>query len=233
MSQVCRFPAFAGLGRGALSSTGALLLFVSNVNAQTSTASSSEFALGAEPETAQHAETTPQLETTQHAETTPQVETAQRPTTTPPVETAAPAAVAPERPSQSALYAQFLGPAGMLGVGFSHRPWATLAIDAGVGGFAISLERATLSGAAISVGVSGLFGRGNHSFELGAGGAVLFTHELGESDVVPVVGPHLGYRYQPVGGGWFVRATVHGVVNFRNGSVTPWPGLSLGGTWDS
>lgn len=209
MNHVCRFTAFAWCGWGAPSTACALLLFVSNVNAQTSTAASSEFALGAEPETTQ------------------------QPATTPPVETAAAATVAPERPSPSAVYAQFLGPAGMLGVGFSHRPFASLAIDAGVGGFVISLERSPLSGASISLGASGLFGRGNHCVELGAGGAVLFTHEQGESDVVPLIGPHVGYRYQPIDGGWFVRATVHGVVNLRNGSVAPWPGVSLGGTWDS
>lgn len=191
-----------------MSVSAALLLVAFRVNAQQASVPSSELALGTPTSTAASSE----------------AEAAKPP--------ARPPDAHGERPAQSAVYGQFFGSAVMVGMGFSYRPLASLAFDAGLGWFTWTPERSTVTGLTPSLSVSGLLGRHNHSFELGAGAAVVITTESGNEEVTPVLGPHLGYRYQPVDGGLFVRATVHGVVNFGNGNLTPWPGVSLGGTWN-
>jgi hypothetical protein len=119
----------------------------------------------------------------------------------------------------------------MFGLGFSYRPRARLALDVAVGGFTSTpVARGFSSGVIPSVSLSGLLGARNHSLEFGASSALAL---LSSGGARPVLGPHLGYRFQPLNGGLFVRATVHGVINLSNGNVFPWPGVSLGGTWDS
>lgn len=132
-------------------------------------------------------------------------------------------------PEQAAVYCQVLGAGVMIGLGVSYRPIEQLAVDAGIGLFAIPASP-SLAGVNPAVGVSWLSG-GDHNFELGATGSAMIVDEASDR-VRPFWGPHVGYRYQPSGGKLFVRALVHGVVLLSREFVVPWPGVGFGATWD-
>jgi hypothetical protein len=179
------------------------------VNAEESTIPSSELALDAKPATASAASEA----------------------VTEPVTEAKPADDASVWGQPLALYTQVFGPAVMIGLGVSYRPMQSLAVDASVGWFTTALfERSSTEGVTPALGLAWLLGRRNHCLELGATAAVMISSGEGER-ALPVFGPHLGYRYQPVDGGLFLRMTVHGVVARSFDKMTPWPGVGFGMTW--
>lgn len=135
-----------------------------------------------------------------------------------------------ERAPEHAVYLQILGSAGMFGVGYSYRPMDSLAIDAGIGGFAITFLSSSLVGVCPALGVSWLSG-GNHNLEVGASATAMFLNT--EDDPIrPFFGPHVGYRYQPSGSGVYFRALLHGVVVLERELVVPWPAIGIGRTWE-
>lgn len=132
-------------------------------------------------------------------------------------------------PEQAAVYCQILGTGVMIGIGVSYRPIDAVAVDAGIGLFAIP-ARPSLAGVNPAVGVSWLSG-GPHNFELGATASAMIVDDASDR-FRPFWGPHVGYRYQPSGGKLFLRALVHGVVLLSREVIVPWPGIGLGATWD-
>lgn len=125
--------------------------------------------------------------------------------------------------NQIAIYGQVLGSAVMLGPGVSYRALDTFALDFGIGYFNFCFLSCS-EGITPSLQLSWLSG-GNHNFEVGLGVAVSFVTD---SESRPLIGPHLGYRYQPTDGGFFFRALIHAPYIVTADTLLPWPGFAFG-----
>lgn len=136
------------------------------------------------------------------------------------------------RTANNVLYAEFLGP----GIAWSVNYERTFLRDFSArGGFSIV---PTVDGAPVILPITLAYhgaGNGVHSLELAAGVdvAVLFSegsyrgnHYNPGVDVAGLVS--LGYRLQPLDGGFFLRA---GLDVLFSQTVYPWPHLSMGATF--
>lgn len=129
--------------------------------------------------------------------------------------------------NQVAVYGQLFGSAVMIGPGVSYRALDAFAVDFGIGYFNLCLFNC-VDGITPSLQLSWLSG-GNHNLEAGFGLAVTFTTGR---EATPLVGPHIGYRYQPTDGGFFFRALLHGPYIADEDTLIPWPGFAFGANID-
>jgi hypothetical protein len=138
----------------------------------------------------------------------------------------------PKEVTHLAVYLQLLGSSVLVGPAFSLRPSDNFAVDIGAGWFDVCLF-SCMQAIVPNVGVSWLSGN-SHNLELGLTASILLRTDGGDHGESPraFVGPLAGYRYQPTDGGFFFRATLQGLINWVEPAILPWPGVSLGATWD-
>lgn len=138
----------------------------------------------------------------------------------------------PNEAMHLAVYLQLLGSPILVGGAFSLRPMDNLAVDVGVGWFDVCLF-SCVEAFVPNIGVSWLSGN-NHNLELGVTASVILRTDSSAGTESPraFFGPLAGYRYQPTDGGFFFRATLQGLINGVEPAILPWPGVSLGATWD-
>lgn len=180
------------------------------------------------------------------AETAPAAPAAEPAAAPPPAEAAsdsAPAdAPADERTANNALYLELLGAGLFYSVNYDRRI-GDLALRGGLMYFSVSASNGsgdsastTWLGVPLSVSYVGI-GSAKHSFEVGAGitihhfGGSVNTLGVESSDSATKVLGHaiLGYRYQPVSTGFFLRAGLSPIVG--SGVFLPWPHVGLGATF--
>lgn len=123
------------------------------------------------------------------------------------------------------IYLQLGGGATGFGIGVAYRVVDEFVLDAGVGGMLLGEFGSVVSPFVEGSWLSGV----NHHLELGAGAAALIV-DADSDPVRPVVGPHIGYRYQKLTSGFLFRATLHGFYMVERDVFGPWLGLSFGGT---
>jgi hypothetical protein len=157
----------------------------------------------------------------------------------------APPQMAPpqERTANNALYVEGLGPGLFYSVDYD-RAFGDIAARIGVGyvslGVSDGQSSASASFLSIPITVSYLgIGSKKHMFEVGggvsilhvgAGASGLYVDEKGSGSATTVLGTViLGYRMQPVDGGFFLRAGLSPLIS-KYGFL-PWPHIGLGATF--
>jgi hypothetical protein len=153
----------------------------------------------------------------------------------PPPPAEAPAAnAAPERTANNAIYFELLGAALFYSINYDRRI-SDFALRGGFMYFSVS----SASWLAVPLSVSYLgIGSQKHCFEIGGGitihhfGNSVDTLGVSSSGSATLLLGHaiLGYRYQPLDGGFFLRAGVSPIVGSGVGFL-PWPHVGLGGTF--
>lgn len=148
---------------------------------------------------------------TQPATTAPPVRYAPPPTPPPPVEVTG--ATVPSARHALYLEANGLILTGSLGVTYAYRPMRSLAVSVGFGMAYATVILASLTAYGGQVMVHGLLGGDSpSSFEIAAGAALTsteanwqFTVGSSGSDLSVTPSAFLGYRYQPMNGGFVFR----------------------------
>jgi len=162
----------------------------------------------------------------------------------PPPPAEAPAAdAAPERTANNAAYIELLGAGLFYSLNYDRRI-SDFGLRLGLMYFSVSSgvdsagQSASASWIGIPLSVSYLgLGSQKHCFEIGAGvtihhfSAGVSTLGVDSTGSATTVLGHaiLGYRYQPLNGGFFLRAGLTPIIG--SGVFLPWPHVGLGATF--
>lgn len=125
--------------------------------------------------------------------------------------------------ARNGMYLEVLGSGLLYSLNYDRRFSDSFTARIGYGG----IGRA----GAVPLTANYLAGRGNHRLELGIGPVFVFAPDDLEDEFSDVSGSLsgtaiLGYRYQPIAGGWLFRAALTPL--FSEGGFLPWVGLSVG-----
>lgn len=147
-----------------------------------------------------------------------------------------------EREANNAVYIELLGASLIYSINYDRR-FGDFAARAGLMYFAVGASAGADASASVSllgIPLSATYvglGSKKHSFEVGGG--VTIYHASGSSNTLGVKSDGsattalghliLGYRLQPVDGGFFLRAGVSPVIG--SGVFLPWPHVGLGATF--
>ncbi|MDP9037607.1 MAG: hypothetical protein M3O50_22650 [Myxococcota bacterium] len=149
-----------------------------------------------------------------------------------------------ERTANNAVYVEGLGPALLYSINYDR----TFGVVSGRVGFEyISIGSTSPNGSSASVTFLGIpitasylgIGSLRHMFEVGGGASIYYfggsvntlSNRTSGSAVTAVGTVLAGYRYQPPGGGFFLRAGLSPIFIFATGTILPWPYLALGATF--
>lgn len=156
-----------------------------------------------------------------------------------------------ERTANNAVYAEGLGPALFYSINYD-RSFGDFAGRIGFGYLSVSAvsssgdsqETASASFFAVPITVSYLgIGSKKHMLELGAGATIFHvgagasgfdtssSSSASSSSTIVLPAGIIGYRLQPPGGGFLLRAGVSPIFAGSTIPVLPWPYLALGGAF--
>jgi hypothetical protein len=140
------------------------------------------------------------------------------------------------RRAVNSLYVEVGGGGAFYSLNYERTFWRDFSARVGLEVLPVSLW---IGGPASTFLVSGAswhgLGNGNHAFEVGAGAVLGYaaSGNVGNAYAGLVAWPtaSVGYRFQPLGGGFLLRAGISAVPAPVPTPVFPWPYLAFGGTF--